>query len=102
MALSKKGKKLAKHPISRALREMSKRGEQDIKYKKTWAVYVEKVGSGMFHVHKPLFRSGHQYFNIGYVCTGDEGGKKKADWFVKMFLKALKNMGVDISKRKRR
>jgi hypothetical protein len=96
---SKRQKTLARHPISRAMKRVSTLSERERKIKKSWAVFVESP-KGLSN--SAMFRSGSQYFAIGYPCTPDEGGKAKARWFVKMFLNALKNMGVDIRKRQRR
>jgi hypothetical protein len=93
--------------ISKALRQIAKTGEKERRVlenaqSKSWAVYVETRGDSFLSSYDPTFRSGNQYFSFGYTFSGDKDAKAQAQWFVKMFLKALTNIGVDIKKRSRR
>jgi hypothetical protein len=77
--------------------------ERVLPVRQGWAVFVSAQST--MHkgpVYQAFFRSGVQYFPIGYECSEDEGGKKQAQWFARMFLKALENIGVHTEKRKRR
>ena len=88
-------------PTRAELKRISREADRALKNQSTWAVYV-KGDRRLSKSYRAVFRSGVQFFDIGYECTGDEGGKKKAQWFVKMFLQGLRNIGVDTRTRKRK
>lgn len=98
---SKEAKALFKSPIGHALKRLTRATEEALKKQKTWAVYTETYKWGRRVNHKTFFRVGVQYFVLAENDDRKEG-LHQCKFIAKMFLIALKNLGVDVRKRKRK